>query len=333
MKRLHSCLMAGAVAFSVTAIAGPAAAWEPSRPIEIIVPAGAGGATDQMARMLQAAIQKHNLVKVPLAVQLKGGASGGEGLMDMKASTGNPHKFVIAQSSIYTLPFSANLPFSWKELTPIAIIAMDQFGLWVNAESPYKTTKEFVEAAKEAGAQGFRMGGTGSKREDHIITAGIEKATGVSFGYIPYKSGGEAATQLVGKHTEANVNNPSENVAVWRAGQVRALCVFGSERITYDKPVAGDQGWNSIPTCREEGIDFDYTMLRGIFIPGKVTEEQAAWYRDLFEKIVETPEYKAYVENQALKEVFIAGDEMAKFLEEDEARHKQLMSDAGFLAN
>lgn len=333
MDRLKTSIMYGAAIAAIAAIAGPAAAWEPTRPIEIIVPAGAGGATDQMARMLHAAIQKHELVKVPLAVQLKGGASGGEGLMDMKASAGNPHKFVIAQSSIYTLPFSAKLPFSWKEMTPIAIIAMDQFGLWVNAEAPYKTAKEFLEAAKAAGDQGFRMGGTGSKREDHIITAGIEKAAGVKFGYIPYKSGGEAATQLVGKHTEANVNNPSENAAVWRAGQVTALCVFDNEPISYTKPVAGDKSWNSIPTCRSEGIDFDYTMLRGIFIPGKVSDEQVAWYTDLFKKIVETPEYKAYVESQALKEVFIAGDEMTKFLEEDEARHKQLMTDAGFLAN
>lgn len=329
MTKLKSSLFCSAVAVSFLTVAGPAAAWEPSRPIEIIVPAGAGGATDQMARMLQAAIQKHDLLKVPLAVQLKGGASGGEGLMDMKASAGNPHKFIIAQSSIYTLPFSTKLPFSWKDMTPVAIIAMDQFGLWVNAQAPYNTAKEFLEAAKGGD---FRMGGTGSKREDHIITAGLEKAGGVKFGYIPYKSGGEAATQLVGKHTEANVNNPSENAAVWRAGQVKALCVFDKEPISYTKPVAGDKSWNSIPTCMSEGIDFDYTMLRGIFLPGKVTDEQVAFYNDLFKKIVATPEYKAYVESQALKEVFIAGPEMTKFLEEDEARHRDLMSEAGFLA-
>ncbi len=314
-------------------LAGAAnAAWEPTQPVEIVVPAGAGGATDQMARMLQSVIQKHSLMKQPTAVLLKGGASGGEGLMDMKASPGNANKFIIAQSSIYTLPFSTNLPFNWKDMTPVAIIAMDEFVLWVNSEAPYKTAKEFMTAAKAAGEQGFRMGGTGSKREDHIISAAVEKVGGNKFAYIPYKSGGEAATQLVGKHTEANVNNPSENVAVWRAGQVRALCLFDKEKLPYTTKITADQSWSDIPTCRSEGIDFDYTMLRGIFLPSGVTPEQVAFYNDLFKKITATPEFKAYAESQALKAVFISGDDMTKFLTEDEALHKKLMGDAGFLA-
>ena len=96
---------------------------------------------------------------------------------------------------------------------------MDQFVLWDKADGP-KSVKEFVEAAKAASSP-FKMGGTGSKREDHVLTVFMEKKTGAKFSYLPYKSGGEAATQLVGGHTESNVNNPSENLEVWRAGQVR----------------------------------------------------------------------------------------------------------------
>ena len=207
------------------ALATPASAWEPEKSVEIIVAAGAGGASDQMARMLQAAIQKHELIKQPVIVSLKGGASGAEGLMDMKASAGDPHKFIIAYSLIYTLPLAAKIPFNWRELSPVAIVAMDEFVLWTNAGAPYKTVKEFIAAAKDPRAP-FKVGGTGSKREDHIITAFVEKKTGAKFSYLPYKSGGEAGTQLVGNHTAANTNNPSENLEVWRAGQVRALCVF-----------------------------------------------------------------------------------------------------------
>jgi putative tricarboxylic transport membrane protein len=330
MALVASLRALGAVAaLALTSTA--AMAWEPNKPIEIIVPAGAGGASDQMARMIQVAIQKHDLLKVPTAVQLKGGASGGEGLMDMKASPRDAHKFIIAQSSIYTLPFSTKLPFSWKDMTPVAIVAMDEFVLWVNSESEYKTPAAFLEAAKKDPGS-FRMGGTGSKREDHIISAALERIGGVKFGYIPYKSGGEAATQLVGKHTEANLNNPSENIAVWRAGQVTALCLFDKERMPYTKKVTTDLAWSDIPTCREQGIDFDYTMLRGIFLPKGVTEEQTAFYVDLFKKIAETPEYKAYLEAQALKGVFISGADMTAFLEKDEALHKDLMSQSGFLA-
>src|SRR5262245_13122639 len=95
----------------------PVMAWEPEKTVEIVVAAGPGGASDQMARMLQASIQKNNLVKQPVVVSLKGGASGAEGLMYMKSSEGDPHKFIIAYSLIYTLPLAAKLPFDWRELT------------------------------------------------------------------------------------------------------------------------------------------------------------------------------------------------------------------------
>jgi tripartite-type tricarboxylate transporter receptor subunit TctC len=312
------------------AIGAPAQAWEPAKPVEIVVAAGAGGASDQMARMMQAAIQKNSLMKQPVVVSLKGGASGAEALMYMKASDGDPNKVLIAYSLIYMLPLSAKIPFNWRDLTPVSVVAMDQFVLWDNASGP-KTVKDFIAAAKAASSP-FKLGGTGSKREDHVLTVFMEKKTGAKFTYLPYKSGGEAATQLVGGHVEANVNNPSENLEVWRAGQVRALCVFDKERISYKTKVTETQAWSDVPTCKEEGLDMQYLMLRAMFLPGKVSAEQTAFYVDLFKKVTQTPEYKDYMEKQALKPVFMTGPEMVKFLEEDDALNKGLMTEAGFVA-
>jgi putative tricarboxylic transport membrane protein len=321
-------LLSAAVAASVIS---PALAWEPSKPVEIVVAAGAGGASDQMARMLQAAVQKNNLMKQPMVVSLKGGASGAEALMYMKSSENDPNKFIIAYSLIYTLPLSVKLPFDWRDLTPVSIMAFDQFVLWDNVQLPYKSVKEFIDAAKTA-TPPFKMGGTGSKREDQILSVFIEKRTGAKFLYLPYKSGGDAATQLVGNHIQSNVNNPSENIEVWRAGQVRALCVFDNQRIEYKTKVTDTMSWNDIPTCKEQGLDVEYTMLRGMFLPPKATPEQVAFYVDLFKKVSQTAEYKDYMEKQALKPVFLVGQDMVKFLEKDEALHKQLMTEAGFAA-
>ena len=328
---MKNLVIAGTAAAAVGLFNAPAIAWEPTKPVEIVVAAGAGGASDQMARMIQAAIQKHNLMKEPMVVSLKGGASGAEALMYMKSSDGDPNKVLIAYSLIYMLPLSAKIPFNWRELTPVAVIAMDQFVLWDNTTLPYKNVKEFVDAAK-ASPQPFKMGGTGSKREDHILTVFMEKKTGAKFAYLPYKSGGEAATQLVGNHTASNVNNPSENLEVWRAGQVRALCVFDKERIAYKAKVTNTQSWNDVPTCKEEGLDVQYLMLRAMFLPGKVTPEQTAFYIDLFKKVSETPEYKEYMEKQALKPIFLTGNDMLKFLEEDDKLNSSLMQEAGFVA-
>jgi tripartite-type tricarboxylate transporter receptor subunit TctC len=327
-KKVAFAAALAACAFATSSLA----AWEPTKPVEIVVAAGAGGASDQMARMMQAAIQKNNLMKQPMVVTLKGGASGAEALIYMKSSPGDANKILIAYSLIYMLPLSAKIPFNWRELTPVSLIALDQFVLWTNTQLPYKTVKEFAAAAKGANPP-FKMGGTGSKREDHVLTVFLEQKTGAKFAYLPYKSGGEAATQLVGNHTQANVNNPSENLEVWRANQVRALCVFDKERIQYKTKVTDTQSWNDIPTCKDQGVDVQYLMLRAMFLPGKVTAEQTAFYVNLFKKLTQTAEYKEYMEKQALKPAFLTGKELVKFLEQDDALNKRLMTEAGFVAN
>ena len=331
-RKLTSKLGLFAAAAGAALLVPAAAAWEPTKPVEIVVAAGAGGASDQMARMMQAAIQKNKLMKQPVVVSLKGGASGAEALMYMKSSAGDPYKVLIAYSLIYMLPLSAKIPFDWRDLTPISVIALDEFVLWDNTTLPYKNVQEFIAAAKAA-VPPFKMGGTGSRREDQVLTVFVEKHTGAKFAYLPYKSGGEAATQLVGNHIASNVNNPSENLEVWRAGQVRALCVFDRERIEYKTKVTATQSWNDIPTCREEGLDVQYLMLRALFLPGKVAPDQTAFYLDLFRKVAQTADYKDYMEKQALKSVFLSGADMVKFLESDDALNRKLMIEAGFAAN
>ena len=331
LMRRTSLLPLSLVALAgVATLPAQAANWEPTKPVEVIVPAGAGGASDQMARTIQGIIVKHQLMKQPMMILNMGGASGAEGIMDVKGAKGNPHKLMVAFSAIYTLPVAVNLPFNWRDLNPVAMIALDEFLLWVNAETPYKTPKDYLAAVKAAAPGTFKMGGTGSKREDHIITVALDKIAGAQFTYIPYKSGGEAATQLVGKHIDSNVNNPSENVAQWRADQVRALCVFSEQRMVYKDKVTKDQSWADIPTCKESGIDVQYQMLRAFFLPAGTTKDQVAFYADLLKKVIATPEWKEYVAKQALKETYLTGQEFVKFLEKDEAFHNKLMHEAGF---
>lgn len=319
-------LVAMASAIAVPAVA---ADWEPVKSVEIIVPAGPGGASDQMARTIQGIILKHQLMKQSTLVLNMGGASGAEGIMDTKASAGNPHKLMVAFSAIYTLPIAVNLPFNWRDLNPVAMIAQDEFLLWVNADTPYKAAKDYLTAVKAEPAGTFKMGGTGAKREDQIITVALDKAAGVKFAYIPYKSGGEAATQLVGKHTDSNVNNPSENIAQWRAGQIRPLCVFSEKRMPYKTEITAGLSWSDIPTCKESGYDVQYQMLRGFFLPPGTTAEQAKYYAGVLKKVSETPEWQDYLAKQALSEQYLAGADFVRFLEKDEQNHKELMQEAG----
>jgi putative tricarboxylic transport membrane protein len=315
----------------LTPVSAVQAAWEPSRPVEIIVPAGPGGGADQMSRVIQGIVTKHGLMKQPVVVINKAGGAGGEGFLDVKASRGNPHKLIITLSNLFTTPLATGIPFNYKDLTPVAMLALDEFVLWVNAEKPYKTAKDYVDAAKAANGT-FKMGGTGSKQEDQIITVALEKITGAKFIYIPQRGGGAVAVQLVGNHVDSSVNNPIEAVAHWRAGKLKPLCVFDSKKLEYNDKIAGDLSWNSIPTCKSTGLDVEYLMLRGFFMPPGVTQEQVNFYIDLFKKVRETPEWKDLMKNGAFNQSFMTGAEYLKWVENEEKRHQQLMKDAGFLA-
>lgn len=327
---LSAVLVAGAAAFGLAGASEAQADWKPSKTVEFIVPAGTGGGADQMARMIQGIVQKHGLMEQSLVVVNKAGGSGGEGFLDLKDSSGNPHKIIITLSSLFTTPLATGIPFSWEEATPVAMLALDEFVLWVNADSPYKTAKEYIDAAMAEEGK-FVMAGTGSKQEDQIITVGLEQATGAKFKYIAEKGGGDVAKALVGNHANSTVNNPIEQVSFWKAGQTRPLCVFDNERMKLTEKVTEDMAWSDIPTCKESGIDIDYLMLRGIFMPADVPQEAVDYYVELFKKVRETPEWQDFMAKGAFNTTFMSGDEFRAWVEKAAATHKDLMTKAGFI--
>src|ERR1041385_1349501 len=151
MRKPLLALALGTTALRGTFAAPADAAWQPTRPVEFIVPAGTGGGADQMARVIQGIVTKHNLMPTAMVVINKAGGAGGEGFLDVKGAKGNPHKLVITLSNLFTTPMATGLPFSWKDMTPVSMMALDEFVLWVNAESPFKTTADYVNAIKSGG--------------------------------------------------------------------------------------------------------------------------------------------------------------------------------------
>ena len=235
---------AGAALTAVMALATPAWAWEPSKPVEFVVPAGTGGGADQMARLIQGIIVKHKLMKESMVVVNKSGGAGAEGFLAVKEAKADPHKIIITLSNLFTTPMATGVPFSWKDMTPVSMMALDQFVLWVNAETPYKTAKDYIAAVKAAGPNKMKMGGTGSKQEDQILTVGLEKATGTKFIYVPYKGGGEVAVQLVGKPCRFHREQPDRGrgpVARWLPAR-RCACSM-TRACRYKDKVTDTMSW------------------------------------------------------------------------------------------
>jgi tripartite-type tricarboxylate transporter receptor subunit TctC len=291
-----------------------------------VIPAGTGGGADQMARLIAGISEKHKLSPRPIIVVNKAGGAGAEGFLHVKGKKGDAHTIIITLSNLFTTPLHTGVPFNWKDLTPVARLALDRFILWVNAETPYKTAKEYMAAVKErSGGDRMKMGGTGSAQEDQIITIQVEQALGVKLTYVPFKGGGEVCVNLVGKHVDSTVNNPIECASHWKAGRVRPLAVFDPERIP-------DAEWKDIPTVKEAlGLDISYNMLRGIFGPPDMPKDATAWYQGFLKKAMDTPEFKDYLSKGALKGAYSTGPEYVKWLEGAEQLHKDLMTKGGLL--
>lgn len=305
--------------------------WKPTRNVEIVVSAGAGGGTDQLARLIQSIITKHHLLDVSTVVLNKGGGNGAEGFLDVKMDNGNPHKLIIGTNNAYLLPLVANLGYQWTELTPVAAVAEDDFILWVNTASGFESAKEYLDAVKAEPSK-YRMGGSQSKDVDQTLTLLINQAEGTNFTYIPFKSGAEAAVQLAGGHIGSNVNNPAENLSQWRAGQVKPLCVFSTAPIVYTQKIVDDQSWSDVPTCSSEGLNIEsYRFPRTVFMPGGVSDEQRRFYTDLLAKVTATEEFQEYLERNALAPSFIQEQELVTYIEHDIQRVEGIFTEAGWL--
>ena len=285
-----------------------------SKSVEFVVPAGTGGGADQMARMIQGIIQKHNLMEQPLVVVNKGGGAGAEGFLDVKASAGDPHKIIITLSNLFTTPLATGIPFNWKDLTPVKMMALDEFVLWVPADAPVQRRQGLSAAVKASGDGGTKMGGTGSKPEDQIITIAVEKAAGAKIGYVPYKGGGEVATQLVGKHVDSTVNNPIEAVSHWKSGALQAAVRVRRSAHGYKDKVTETMAWSDIPTCKEAGHRLHVPDAARHLHGAGGAQGAVDYYIGVLDKVRETPEWKEFMAKGAFNTTALTGEEFVVWL-------------------
>ncbi len=327
-----AAVVIGTLSLSIAA-ANASADWKPSQPVEFIVTAGPGGGTDNFARTIQSIVTRYKLVDQPIVVLNKGGGSGAEGFQYGKSPVGDPHKLTFATNNEYLLPLIAKLSWKGDDFTPVAALALDEFILWVNGKSEYKTANAYVDAVKAKPAT-FKMGGSQSKDTDQTLTSEITAATGAKFLYVPYKSGGEAAVQLAGGHIDSNTNNPSESVGQWKGGLVTPLCVFSAKRLAPGPKVTATMGWSDIPTCVESGIPIEqYQQPRTVWLPKDVSADAVAYYVDLLAKVRATPEWKEYIERSAQTDRFLTGAALKSFIASDDQKARKVFEQEGWLVH
>ena len=294
--------------------------WEPRRPIDLTIMAGPGGGADQIARFIQSVAEEYDMTNRPLVPTNRGGGSGAEALIHVSNASDPDHTILVTLNSFFTTPLRQdNLGIDIQTFTPIAMMGVDPFVLWVHRESGITDFDQFVEQVQSMGGE-FVMGGTGAGQEDSIVIAFMSGAYDLSINYIPYDGGGAVARDLAGQQIMATVNNPAEAKGFYEAGDFVPLLAFSDERMT---------AYPDIPTIMELGHDFSYYNQRAVVGAPGMSEEAAQYYRDLFTRIYESDEWQAYLESESLSPLWMDANEQRSYWETQVENHRALLAALG----
>ena len=293
----------------------------PARMVEVVVPYAPGGGTDNLMRMITGIIDENKWSPVPLTVNNRAGGSGAIGFNYIINQKGDSHVIGGATPMIVSGKIEGRLPGNHRDaMTVLMIVAIDELMLSVKADSPYKTIEDFVKAA-QAKPGGLTVGGTATNTEDHIFTYLFQQAAKIQFKYVPFNSGGEVTTALMGGHIDAAVENPNEIVAQIEAGRAKNLAVAAKKRLA-DAP--------DVPTFAEKGYEFYWEQMRGVVGPANMDPAAVKWWVDTLKKVVATEKWqKQYIKRNLLTPTDWTGEEANKYLDSLHQKYEQALMGLG----
>ena len=279
----------------------------PSKAVEVVVPYAPGGGTDNLMRMITGIMDENKWSPVPLTVNNRAGGSGAVGFNYLINKKGDSHVVAGATPMIVSGKIEGRLPGNHRDsMTILMIVAIDELMLSVRNESPFKTVEDFVKAAR-AKPGGLTVGGTATYSEDHIFTHLFEQAAKIKVKYVPFNSGGEVTTALMGGHIDAAVENPNEIVAQIEAKKATNLAVAARKRLK-DAP--------EVPTFAEKGYEFYWEQMRGVIGPANMAPEAVKWWQDTLKKVTQTKKWQEdYIKRNLLTPTEWTGEEANKYLD------------------
>jgi putative tricarboxylic transport membrane protein len=293
----------------------------PEKPVQLIVHAGAGGGSDIFARTLAAANDKEKYLPQPIVVENKPGGSGAISFAYVAGKKGDPYFMLTAVTSFLTTPILRKSTSDYKDFTPIANFAFDEYMLMVKGDSKFQTVKDVVAFAK-ANPKKVTVGGTQLGSSDSVCSYLLEKAAGVQFNYIVFNSGGEVNAALMGGHIDAAVSNPGEALELAKAKKVRLLGVYSEKRL---------KGAPDVPTLKEQGLDALYVQNRGLVGPGGIPEEARKTLEEALQKYMKSETFKKYAEENMLSDAWMDGPTFGKWLAKEHDRYAVLLKEMGLL--
>jgi putative tricarboxylic transport membrane protein len=316
MSITRRAAVTAALATPLFARSAAAQAWRPTRDVEFVIPFAVGGGADLMARVIHRIMTDERMVPVAVNPVNRPGGGGAVGIAYVAASRRtDPHTLVLINGTTQITPIMVPNARTLTEVRPIVNVMLDDFLLFVRADSPHRTAAEFAAAARTAPARSvnFSTGGT----TDQMAITVFGRAIGAELNMVNFNSGGEALTALLGGHVQASIGNPLEFMGHLNSGAVRALGVFRDTRFT-DLP--------NVPTMKEQGINAEnFQMWRGVAVPRQVPDAAAAYWTEVMQRVVATEAWRRYLRENVASEATIVGADFASFLERQERLYRELL--------
>ncbi|MDP2411524.1 MAG: tripartite tricarboxylate transporter substrate binding protein [Pseudolabrys sp.] len=313
MQKIVTCLIAG-IAVAGLAVTTSRADDYPTKPVTFIVPFPPGGLVDFTARPVAAALER--VWKQPAVIANRPGAGGGVGIVAAGTARPDGYTLLFAHPSITSVPASDVVlgrkpSFDREQYVPIARFVADPLILVVKGDSPFKTFKDVVDAArKEPGSVSYSS--SGAYGAVHLPFEMAAHAAGVKFKHVAYTGGGPALTAVLGNHVQMTMGSPSVLAPQIKSGAIRPLLNTGAKRVALlpDVPTVYDLGYK----------DAEFYLWVGLFGSAKIPAETIAKVRDGVAKAVKDPEFIQQLQKMQLPVEYQDGPDFDKFWKADAER-------------
>ncbi len=299
----------------------PSASKYPAKPITLVVHAAAGGGSDIFARTMAAAVEKDKLSPQPIIVENRPGGSGMVAFEYVAGKKGDPYFMLTAVASFLATPLQAKSSVTYKDFTPIANLAFDEFMIIAKADSNFKSMKDLADYAR-ANPRTVKAGGALQGSGDSMCVYLIEKETGIKFTYSSFNSAAEVNSGLLNGSIDFASTNPGEALELVKAGKVRILGVLSEKRVA---------GAPDVPTLKEQGINTVYVQNRGLVAPAGISADDRQALQSLVLRYAQSDGFKKYIKDNMLTEAWMDGQTFAKWLDEWNLKYTAVLTDMGVI--
>ncbi|MDM0002073.1 tripartite tricarboxylate transporter substrate binding protein [Variovorax sp. J22P240] len=292
----------------------------PTKPVELVVPASAGGGTDALARAFSEAVKKH--FPQPMVVNDKPGASGVVGMSDVLNGKPDGYKVSVVIAELVILPHLGLSKFTYADFQPVARLNADPSAITVRTEAPWNTIEEFLAAAKAKPGE-MKVGNSGNGSIWHLAAAGLEDKTGVKFNHVPYQGAAPGVVALLGGHIDAVAVSPGEVAAHVQGGKLKMLAVMSDQRL---------KAFVKVPTLKERNIDLSIGTWRGLAVHKATPPDIVTTLRTAARKAAEEPMLREQLEKLNLGFAYLDAEAFGQAMQRDHEYFKQLVQKLGIKA-